>query len=232
MRESIVIKNIGPLAKGDSIHLRGGEVSKDDEVMGSGMRSGKIIGAMPTVVSRMRKACRVSDATLLELAACLEPCSFPKRHLLVVDNARSRYAYFVEKGLTRSFWIVDGEEITTSFSTDGAIVFSMDELYYDRPSEENVETIEAVTAFRIHVGDLTRLLETNIELANWGRIIHQDEYRRLHRSHKERLTLPARERYEAFCNQFPEVAAKARLGHIASYLGLRLSTLSRLRGRI
>ncbi|MDE6587138.1 MAG: Crp/Fnr family transcriptional regulator [Paramuribaculum sp.] len=187
---------------------------------------------MPTVVSRMRKACRVSDATLLELAACLEPCSFPKRHLLVVDNARSRYAYFVEKGLTRSFWIVDGEEITTSFSTDGAIVFSMDELYYDRPSEENVETIEAVTAFRIHVGDLTRLLETNIELANWGRIIHQDEYRRLHRSHKERLTLPARERYEAFCNQFPEVAAKARLGHIASYLGLRLSTLSRLRGRI
>lgn len=232
MRESIVIKNIGPLAKEDSIHLRGGEVSKDDEVMGSGMRSGKIIGAMPTVVSRMRKACRVSDATLLELAACLEPCSFPKRHLLVVDNARSRYAYFVEKGLTRSFWIVDGEEITTSFSTDGAIVFSMDELYYDRPSEENVETIEAVTAFRIHVGDLTRLLETNIELANWGRIIHQDEYRRLHRSHKERLTLPARERYEAFCSQFPEVAAKARLGHIASYLGLRLSTLSRLRGRI
>lgn len=232
MRESIVIKNIGPLAKGDSIHLRGGEESKYDEVMGSGMRSGKIIGAMPTVVSRMRKACRVSDATLLELAACLEPCSFPKRHLLVVDNARSRYAYFVEKGLTRSFWIVDGEEITTSFSTDGAIVFSMDELYYDRPSEENVETIEAVTAFRIHVGDLTRLLETNIELANWGRIIHQDEYRRLHRSHKERLTLPARERYEAFCSQFPEVAAKARLGHIASYLGLRLSTLSRLRGRI
>ena len=232
MRESIVIKNIGPLAKGDCIHLRGDEVSKDDEVMGSGMRSGKIIGAMPTVVSRMRKACRVSDATLLELAACLEPCSFPKRHLLVVDNARSRYAYFVEKGLTRSFWIVDGEEITTSFSTDGAIVFSMDELYYDRPSEENVETIEAVPAFRIHVGDLTRLLETNIELANWGRIIHQDEYRRLHRSHKERLTRPARERYEAFCSQFPEVAAKARLGHIASYLGLRLSTLSRLRGRI
>lgn len=196
------------------------------------MSAQEIVGAMPTVVGRMRKACMVSDDTLLELAACLEPCSYPKRHRLVVDNARSRYAYFIEKGLTRSFWIVDGEEITTSFSTDGAIVFSMDELYYDRPSEENVETIEAVTAFRIHVSDLTRLLETNIELATWGRIIHQDEYRRLHRSHKERLTLPARERYEAFCSQFPEVAAKARLGHIASYLGLRLSTLSRLRGRI
>lgn len=232
MRESIVIKNLGPLTQGHTVRLCGGEVSGGNEVVSSGMSAQEIVGAMPTVVGRMRKACMVSDDTLLELAACLEPCSYPKRHRLVVDNARSRYAYFIEKGLTRSFWIVDGEEITTSFSTDGAIVFSMDELYYDRPSEENVETIEAVTAFRIHVSDLTRLLETNIELATWGRIIHQDEYRRLHRSHKERLTLPARERYEAFCSQFPEVAAKARLGHIASYLGLRLSTLSRLRGRI
>lgn len=201
-------------------------------MVSSMIRAEEIIRAMPTVVERMRRSCRVSDATLIELAACLDPCSFPKKHRLVVDNARSRYAYFIEKGLTRSFWIVDGEEITTSFSTDGAIVFSMDELYYNKPNEENVETIEAVTAFRIHVGDLVRLFETNIELANWGRIIHQDEYRCLHRSHKERLTLPACERYEAFCSQFPEVAEKARLGHIASYLGLRLSTLSRLRGRI
>lgn len=211
MRESIVIKNT---------------------CVSCVTRAEEIIKAMPTVVKRMRGSCSVSDATLMELAACLEPCSFPKKHRLVVDNARSRFAYFIEKGMTRSFWIVDGEEITTSFTTDGAIVFSMDELYYNKPSEENVETIEAVTAFRIHDSELVRLFETNIELANWGRIIHQDEYRRLHRSHKERLTLPARERYEAFCSQFPEVADKAQLGHIASYLGLRPSTLSRLRGRI
>lgn len=74
------------------------------------------------------------------------------------------------------------------------------------------------------------LFETNIELANWGRIIHQDEYRRLHRSHKERLTLSAKERYEEFRQQFPQVNQRAQLGYIASYLGITLSTLSRLRG--
>lgn len=174
----------------------------------------------------------VSDESLLKMAEFVIPCSFPKKYRLVVDNARSRFAYFIEQGMTRSFWIVDGEEITSSFTTDGAIVFSMDELYYDRPSEENVETIGPVTAFRVHVDNLRMLFETDLELSNWGRIIHQDEYRRLHRSHKERLTLPARERYEAFCRQFPEIAVKARLGDIASYLGLSPSTLSRLRGRI
>ena len=104
----------------------------------------------------------------------------------------------------------------------------MDELYYNKPSEEFVETLEDVVAYRISLTDLLRLFETNIELANWGRVIHQNEYRRLHRSHKEHLTLSAKDRYEEFKQQFPLVCQRAQLGYIASYLGITLSTLSRL----
>lgn len=188
-----------------------------------------IIKAMPCIVTRMRSVCNISDKTLLQLASYLTPCTFPKKHKLIVDYARCRYAYFMENGLTRSYWLFDGQEITTSFSTSGAIVFSMDELYYNIPSQEYVETIEPCQAFRISIDDLRHLFDTNIEMANWGRIIHQDEYRRLHRSHKERLTLPARDRYEAFSLQFPEICQKVPLGYIASYLGLTLPTLSRIR---
>ena len=138
-------------------------------------------------------------------------------------------AYFIEEGMTRSFWLVNGEEITTSFACEGAIVFSMDELYYNKMSEEFVETLEDVVAYRISLTDLLRLFQTNIELANWGRVIHQNEYRRLHRSHKDRLTLSAKERYEAFKLQFPQMCQRIQLGYIASYLGITLSTLSRLR---
>ena len=121
-------------------------------------------------------------------------------------------AYFIEKGMTRSFWLVNGEEITTSFSDEGGIVFSMDELYYNKPSEEFVETLEDVVAYRISLTDLLRLFETNIELANWGRVIHQNEYRRLHRSHKEHLTLSAKDRYEEFKLQFPLVCHAGTTG--------------------
>ena len=114
---------------------------------------------------------------------------------MIKANQYSRSAYFIEKGMTRSYWLVNGEEITTSFSCEGGIVFSMDELYYNKMSEEFVETLEDVVAYKIALSDLIRLFQTNIELANWGRIIHQNEYRRLHRSHKDRLTLSAKERY-------------------------------------
>ncbi|MCM1071450.1 MAG: Crp/Fnr family transcriptional regulator [Alistipes timonensis] len=184
---------------------------------------------MPVVAEAIRKAWPVSDASLSRLAACLSPRVFPKRHLLVAEGEAGGYAYFIERGMTRSYWIVDGQEITTSFSIDGAIVFSMDELYYGVASEEYVEAVEPINGFAIAVSDLRRLFAEDIDLANWGRVIHQNEYRRLHRSHKERLTLPARERYEEFARQFPEVCLRARLGDIASYLGITPSTLSRIR---
>lgn len=173
----------------------------------------------------------LSPETERELCACLTPFLFPKRHLLVEKGKRTGAAYFIERGITRSYWLVDGEEITTSFAAEGSIVFSMDEFYYDKPSEEYVETLEETEAWRIGLDDLRRLFTTNLELANWGRIIHQNEYHRLHRSHKERLTLPAAQRYEAFCRQFPEVVQRVQLGYIASYLGITLPTLSRLRGK-
>lgn len=186
--------------------------------------------AMEQVLKTMRALCPISDETAHALTAAVVPCRFPKRCLLVRKGVRCGCAYFIERGLTRSFWPEeDGDEVTTSFAGEGAIVFSMDELYYGRPSEEAVETLEETECYRIALGDLTRLFETNLELCNWARIIHQNEYRRLHRSHKERLTLPARARYEAFRAQFPDICRRANLTHIASYLGVTLPTLSRFR---
>ncbi|MDM8255476.1 Crp/Fnr family transcriptional regulator [Phocaeicola barnesiae] len=184
---------------------------------------------MKTVIEHMRSLCPISDETVEELMKCVTLCHFPKRYQLIQENRFCKYAYFIEKGMTRSFWLVDGEEITTSFSCEGGIVFSMDELYYQKKSEEFVETLEEVEAYRIALTDLIRLFETNLEFCNWGRVIHQNEYRRLHRSHKERLTLPAKERYEEFQKQFPYVCQRTNLGFIASYLGITLSTLSRIR---
>lgn len=184
---------------------------------------------MQNIINKINSLYPISRDTVQALEENLTLCHFPKKYQLIKSDIYCKWAYFIEQGMTRSFWLVNGEEITTSFSCEGGIVFSMDEFYYDNPSEEFVETIEDVVAYKILLTDLTRLFETNIELANWGRIIHQNEYRRLHHSHKELLTLSAKERYDEFKQQFPEIYLRAQLGYIASYLGITSSTLSRLR---
>lgn len=186
---------------------------------------------IPNILAWIKSRYPVSADSLRRIAEMLTEYTFPKRHLLVKEGEARGIAYFIEHGMTRSYWIVDGEEITTSFSTEGSIVFSMDEVYYGRHSEEYVETVEPVDAFAITVTDLKKSVSADIDLANWWSVIHQDEYRRLHRSHKERLTLPAVERYRAFAEQFPDACRRARLTDIASYLGITPSTLSRIRGK-
>lgn len=184
---------------------------------------------MTNIINEIKSQYPLSEDTLQTLKEKLILCHFPKKYQLIEADKFCKAAYFIEKGITRSFWLVNGEEITTSFSSEGGIVFSMDELYYNKMSEEYVETLEDVVAYKILLADLLQLFQTNIEMANWGRIIHQNEYRRLHRSHKERLTLPAKDRYEEFKQQFPDICQRVQLGYIASYLGVTLPTLSRLR---
>ena len=159
---------------------------------------------MTNVIEMMTSLYPVSDDTIQLLKDNVTLCHFPKKYQLIKANQYSRSAYFIEKGMTR---------------------------YYNKRSEEFVETLEDVVAYKIALSDLIRLFQTNIELANWGRIIHQNEYRRLHRSHKDRLTLSAKERYEEFMQQFPQICQRVQLGYIASYLGITLPTLSRLRSR-
>ena len=151
---------------------------------------------MTNILNKINSLFPNSHDTVQVLKENVTCCRFPKKYQLIKADTYCKSAFFIEKGITRSFWLVDGEEVTTSFAGEGSIVFSMDELYYGKISEEYVETLEEVEAYRISLATLTHLFETNIELCNWGRIIHQNEYRRLHRSHKDHLTLSARERYE------------------------------------
>ena len=183
-------------------------------------------------LKRMRDVTPVSDETAVLLAEHLTECCFEKRDIVLKAGDFCKYVWFVESGMVRHYWMVDGNEIVTSFSLEGQVIFSMDELYFGKKSQEYAQAIEPVEAYRISVKDMNRLLNTNLELCNWGRLIHQFEYRRIHQSHKERLTLAAKDRYLAFTQEFPEVCRRANLYDIASYLGITPSTLSKMRMKL
>lgn len=184
---------------------------------------------MNNIIHQIKQHYPVSDSSIQLLTSQLTLCRFPKKHILVREGTYCKVAYFIEQGITRSYWLVNGKEVTTWFSSEGDITFSMDEFYYNKPSDEFVETLEDVLLYSIPLQTLNHLLQTNIELANWARVIHQEGYRQLHRIHKERLTLSAKERYRIMLSRFPSTCNRVNLGYIASYLGITLPTLSKIR---
>lgn len=183
-------------------------------------------------LQKMRQIAPICDATVTLLSEHLTPCHFNKRDMILEKGRYCRYMWLLERGMVRHFWLRGGSEIVTSFSIEGHPIFSMDELYYGEKSQEYAQAAEPVEAYRIPVNTMSELFESNHDLCNWGRIIHQNEYRRLHHTHCERLTLAAKDRYEMFLKEFPEVSLRANLYDIASYLGVTPSTLSKLRSKL
>ena len=77
---------------------------------------------MTNIIEKMKAAYPVSDESIRLLKEQLTLCHFPKKYRLVEADKYCKAAYFIEKGMTRSFWLVNGEEITTSFSCESALI--------------------------------------------------------------------------------------------------------------
>ncbi len=67
--------------------------------------------------------------------------------MILKAGVMCKYLWMIERGSLRPFWLTeDGREINTSFSVEGHLVISMDEVYYGKLSEEYAETMEPVEA--------------------------------------------------------------------------------------
>ena len=186
---------------------------------------------MERIFRRMRELYPVSDEALGLLAGRLERRVYAPRTVIVEAGKADRRVYFIERGMTRSYSLWDGREVTSWFSLEGDVTCSSWSLYRGRAGFEYVETLEETEAYVTTTGELTELYGLHIDLANWGRVLQQENFLLLQDVHLMRLNLEARERYEMMQRLFPEVCRRANLGHIASFLGITQQSLSRIRGR-
>ncbi|MFC5045513.1 Crp/Fnr family transcriptional regulator [Aquimarina hainanensis] len=184
---------------------------------------------MNTIIHSNKTAYPVSSSSIELLTSKMTKLELPKKHLLIEGGTLDKNYYFIEKGLTRSFIILDGEETTTWFSKEGELAFSMLSCYENRPGFEYVDLLEDSIIYAIPVQELNELYHTNIEIANWSRVIHQKAFLDLELRHIALATQSAKERYDHFVAEKSDIFQRIKLGYIASFLGVTQVTLSRLR---
>lgn len=174
----------------------------------------------------------VSDATIAKITEHLIPRHLPKSFLLVDAGVKNDYVYFIEKGCARTYFFLHGNEVTNWFSKEGDVTFSSNALYHRTPAIEYVQLLEEALVYLMPIDVLEDLYRTNIEVANWARVIHQEVLLKMQSLRLERLTLSAKERYDKFLSERPELANRVNLGYIASYLGMTQQHLSSLRADV
>lgn len=184
---------------------------------------------MENVVRSIRRLYPVSDEALQAFVSCMRLVEVPCRTPLVRAGSVGHHVYFIERGLTRSFFRRDGMERTTWFSQEGEVTFGMRSLYLGAPAQESVETLEPCLLYRISVARLNELYAAYIDIANWGRVLHQEGYNRLSLLFFERMQLTPAERYAFFLRTFPGLLNRVKLKYVAEFLGISIYTLSRIR---
>lgn len=184
---------------------------------------------MVNIIKRMRELYPVSDEAVGYLVSGLKKCVIPPKTIIIQAGKIDRNVYFIERGITRSFSLFEGKEVTTWFSMEGDATCSSFSLYRNEAGFEYVETLEETEVYLISTHALTALYEKHIDLANWGRVLQQENFLLLQDIHLARLKLSAGERYKEMLEQFPDICHRVNLGYIASFLGITQPSLSRIR---
>ena len=114
---------------------------------------------------------------------------------------------------------------------DGAFVTSFSSFISQTPSVETIELLEDSILYAIHYDDLQHLYKTYPIMEHIGRLIAEYHYNSLAmKSYRLKFSNSA-ERYEALFNTKIEIIRRTPIGIIASYLGMSIETLSRIRSK-
>ena len=138
---------------------------------------------------------------------------------------------FIGKGALRMFHERDGEEITIDICLDGSYCTDYVSFLTRQPSTRSIQAIDEVEMVVFDRDHLEHLYATSPMAERMGRRIAEGLFIHLAERTGQFLTESPEQRYVRMLNERPEVVQRIPLRFVASYLGVRPETLSRIRSR-
>lgn len=172
----------------------------------------------------------LSHSDMEKIIARHERVSFKKNeHLLKAGQTANAY-YIIESGLVRTYLFdFDGNEITTDFISENEIANEVASLFQRVPTKEYMQALADVVAWKINFDTFQELYLSIPALTEWGRAWMTMQLVRSKKRATEMITDSAASRYAMLMKEKPQILQQAPLKHIASYLGVTDTSLSRIR---
>lgn len=151
-------------------------------------------------------------------------------NFFIKEGEICNYIGYVTKGLLRSYFYDDqANEITTNFFPEGSLIIAMDSFNNRVPSKEFIVAIEDS---ELSVVSYQQQMELYKLVPAWNQIckdLGDIKIQEMLKRNESFQTLSATQRYQKFCDEYPQLLQRVNLGFIASYIGVDNATLSRIR---
>jgi len=155
-----------------------------------------------------------------------------KGDLLLKAGDTCASVYLVRRGILRGYVKEGIKDITTWITPEGELVASITSFGLQQPAIENIQAIEDCELIGLKYDDLEHLYDNYPEVNIVGRKILEKYYRDAEeRAFIARLT-EATSKYKHFIATKSDMLNRVPLKYVASYLGMTLETLSRIRSKL
>lgn len=171
----------------------------------------------------------LSEECKKEFVALARVATFKKGDIVVREGQFSKKASLIVEGCARAYYLKDGKDISDWFTFENQFMAPIVSFFSDEPSPHNIEYVEDSVVLEFSKKSMDILLAKYHEFERFIRMVVTETMLGL----CERLYTiqfnKADERYEHLLKIHPAIATRIPLTHIASYLGITLETLSRIR---
>ena len=159
--------------------------------------------------------------------------SIKKKANLLVQGAICKNIYFLTKGFFRMYYIdLEGNEINTRFTQEDNFMVDFQSFLTQKPSRYYWQAMEDSTVLAFAFKDVQRLYASSSSWQKFGRLIAERVYLQLNERVEMLQFMSPEQRYVYLLETRPELFNQISQFQMASYLGIKPESLSRLRKRL
>ena len=156
--------------------------------------------------------------------------SLTKNRVVERQGRIPKHLYFINTGFMRLFYLDEsGDEITTTISPPHSFITPFLSFIHEREARESVGCITHCEVLRILKPDLADLISQSKSFQTFSLLIFEQAIAASEKRANELATLRAEDRYQALVENQPSILQHVPIRYIASYLGIKPESLSRIR---
>ncbi len=157
---------------------------------------------------------------------------FSKKEFLLQEGKICTKVSFINSGCMRLFYNAEGVENTIQFFFGGSWYTDYASFLTGYPSFENMQALETCEVVQFKKEDLYKLFDQFPIFDRVGRVMAENAFLSLSQLNKMLTNEEPQERYLNLLKLRPDIVEKIPQHYIASYLGVKPESLSRIRKRI
>ncbi len=172
----------------------------------------------------------ITDKDLKAFRDLMFEKSFDKKYNLVEEGDKANYVYFIEEGSAYSYITDDkGDKHAIQFALEGYWITDLYSFYSNRDAIYTIETLEPVKVLMLNKESFEKACCNIPMIDRFFRILIQNAYVSLQYRLAKTNSEDAERRYAEFSKLYPDFTQRIPQYLIASYLGIKPQSLSRIR---